>query len=132
MLSLPKEKITEILALLQTWKCKKTATKRQLQSLLGKLHHVSKCVRPARLFVSRMLDTLRTALDSGHVQLSAEFQKDIAWFLNFMPAYNGVNMMNYANMADIGISGRGRDPYLLKCAREIWLLSAINDFTISS
>ena len=29
-------------------------------------------------------------------------------------------------------TGRGRDPYLLKCAREIWLLAATHDFTISS
>jgi len=36
------------------------------------------------------------------------------------------------NMACVNVlqTGRGRDPFLLQCAREIWLLSAIHDFTL--
>ena len=99
-LSIPPAKVNEILQLLRKWQCKTTATKHQLQSLLGKLHHISKCVRPARLFVGRMLDTLRQAPETGYTHLSTEFQKDVSWFLNFLPAYNGVNMMHYANITE--------------------------------
>ena len=59
-ISIPGEKMKEIMALVRDWQGRTSATKHQLQSLLGKLHHVAKCVKPARLFVSRMLDTLRS------------------------------------------------------------------------
>ena len=204
-ISIPTTKIAEIMALVRTWQGRSCATKHQLQSLLGKLHHVSKCVKPARLFVSRMLDTLRSAPDRGRVALNADFQRDLQWFANFLPTYNDRNMMQYVGLsttdlilevdacltgiggifrnefyftpipADIPLcqyhithleflnilialklwkrhftghhvcvrcdnmacvyvlnTGRSRDPFLLKCAREIWLLAASYDFNISA
>ena len=38
---------------------RETATLKQLQSLLGKLKFVAACVKPSRMFVSRMLSWLR-------------------------------------------------------------------------
>lgn len=56
--SLPGEKLQEVkVSLEKADKCR-TISKKQLQSLLGKLLHVGKCVRPARLFVSRLLEAL--------------------------------------------------------------------------
>ena len=43
--------------LLPRWLQKKSASKTDLQSLIGKLAFVSKCVRPGRLFLCRILDT---------------------------------------------------------------------------
>ena len=64
--------------LLPKWLTKKSATKTELQSLIGKLAFVSKCVRPGRLFLTRILDTLRSLRSNHHwVKLSAEFRKDI-------------------------------------------------------
>ena len=40
---------------------KLSLSKRQLQSIFGKLLHIAKCVRPVRLFVSHLLDKLRGA-----------------------------------------------------------------------
>ena len=42
--------------------------------------------------------------------------------------------VNCDNMASVYIlnSGRSRDKFLLKCAREIWLLAAMHDFNISA
>ena len=96
-ISIPANKIAEIMALVRTWQGRSCATKHQ--SLLGKLHHVSKCVKPARLFVSRMLDTLRSAPDRGRVALDADFQRDLQWFANFLPTYNGRNMMQYVGLS---------------------------------
>lgn len=203
-MSIPTSKIEEILLELRSWSNKCTANKTQLNSLLGKLHFISKCVRPARLFVSRMLETLRAAPERGYVRLGDEFRKDVNWFLNFLPSYNGITLMEHpplptdvhvdldACMSGVGgcygnevyhcelppfiveeghhithlemlnlviaakvwkdkwqgyrvtlhcdniacvytlNTGRARDPYLLKCAREIWLLSASNDFVITA
>ena len=80
--------------LLPTWITKKSATKTELQSLIGKLAFVSKCVRPGRLFLTRILDTLRSLRRNHHrVKLSAEFRKDIRWWMRFINVYNGVSLI---------------------------------------
>ena len=94
-MSIPQEKIDETIELLRAWSQRTQATRNQLQTILGKLHHIAKCVRPARLFVSRMLETLRASPHNGVQRLDINFQKDINWFLNFMTLYNGVSLMHY-------------------------------------
>ena len=80
--------------LLPKWLTKKSATKTELQSPIGKLAFVSKCVRPGRLFLTRILDTLRSLRRNHHrVKLSAEFRKDIRWWMRFINVYNGVSLI---------------------------------------
>ena len=81
-------------AVLPQWLVKKSATKTELQSLIGKLAFVCKCVRPGRLFLSRLLDTLRSLRRPRHrVRLTADFRKDIRWWLRFLSVYNGVSFI---------------------------------------
>ena len=80
--------------LLPTWLTKKSATKTELQSLIGKLAFVSKCVRPGRLFLTRILDLLRSLRRNQHrIKLTAEFRKDIRWWMRFISVYNGVSVI---------------------------------------
>ena len=58
-MSVPPEKLTCITDMCHEWQNKKVCSKRQLQSLLGSLLFISKCVRPARVFLNRMLEFLR-------------------------------------------------------------------------
>lgn len=87
---IPKEKILEIHSLCVQWASKHMATKKQLQSLLGKLFHISKCVAPTRLFLNRMLQVLKQAPDSGHVSLPDDFYLDLNWFITSLQTFNGV------------------------------------------
>ena len=59
-LSVTPTRLTEIETLLVSWSTKESATKSELQSLVGKLSFISKCVRQSRLFLSRILALLRT------------------------------------------------------------------------
>lgn len=80
--------------LLPKWLTKKSATKTELQSVIGTLAFVSKCVRPGRLFLTRLLDTLRSLRRTHHrVKLSAEFRKNIPWWMRFINVYNGVSLI---------------------------------------
>ena len=80
--------------LLPKWLTKKSATKTDLQSLIGKLAFVSKCVRPGHLFLTRLLDTLRSLRHTHHRdKLLAEFRKDIRWWMWFINVYNGVSLI---------------------------------------
>ena len=94
MVLMPEAKIRNILDILKTeWLHKTYATRRQLQRILGKLLYLSQTVKPARLFVSRMLETLRSATTQSRVKLSLDFKRDVNWFIRFLPSYNGRHMM---------------------------------------
>ena len=93
-LEIPAEKLCQIKALVADWLEKDKATKRELQSIIGKLLYIAKCVKPARLFIGRMLATLRLAPERGSITLDKEFKMDIKWFSQFLPCYNGVSMMH--------------------------------------
>ena len=89
------ERVQEILALVQIKLVKSTATLKEIQSLLGKLHFVAACVKPSRVFVSRMLIWLRELYNSSlqeHV-IPDMVKKDLLWWNNFLPVYNGISMM---------------------------------------
>jgi len=77
---LPTDKVTRINQLLTTWLAKKKATKRQILSLVGTLHHATKVIRPGRAFVARMYSTA-ARLHKIHfiTQLNRSFQSDLLW-----------------------------------------------------
>ena len=54
--SVSSERLLELQHLLPQWLNKRTATKSALQSLIGKLVFVSKCVQQSRVFISRILE----------------------------------------------------------------------------
>jgi hypothetical protein len=95
-MSIPPGKLQDTMLLVQQWLHRTTATTSQLKSILGKLFHVAQCCKPARLFLGRMLATLREAPPSGHVQLDEDFRRDLNWFREYLPLTNGVYMMELA------------------------------------
>ena len=71
--TLPPEKLTEIMNLVSSWLLKFTATLQDLRSLLGKLLYMAQCYPPAHLFTNRLLETLRTCPPQGSTDLSDDF-----------------------------------------------------------
>ena len=182
------------------WISRQKATRHQLQQLLSKLIYVAYCCKPARLFVARMLHTLREAPPRGEIQLDNEFRMDLSWFEKFMPKFIAIQLIqpicsNIVVEADSCLSGcgaifaqeyyhaifpelitkvnmhisrlkmlnlvvgtkmwshnwdrknviiycdnsaavltlqsgRSRDPFLLACARELWLHAALGGFQL--
>ena len=56
MMLVTPEHIHQICEELDQWKCsKKVATKKEIQSLVGKLQFIAKCCKPGRCFLSWML-----------------------------------------------------------------------------
>ena len=58
-LSITQERLVENRSLVQDWLEMEEASLKQLQSLIGKLNFVAHCVKPARIFISRLLNWLR-------------------------------------------------------------------------
>ena len=89
-ISIPQEKLQQIHHECRSWVGRKTCNKRQLQSLLGSLLYITKCVRYSRFFLNRMLQVLRQHTNKSTCKLNSEFFKDLHWFLALLHQYNGV------------------------------------------
>ena len=96
-ISIPPEKLAEITHLCIQWSTKTYCSKRDLQSLLGSLLYVSKCVKHSRFFLNRMLKLLRDNHDTTKILITPEFKKDLAWFNCFLSHYNGVTYYEQTN-----------------------------------
>lgn len=93
-LRLPPDKLIELKNLVDQWKSKQASTKRQLLSLIGKLAHAAKIVKPGRTFLRRMLDVAHSVKDLNHyVKLKSDFKSDLAWWECFLEQWNGLSMM---------------------------------------
>ena len=77
------------------WKWKKSCSKTQIQSLLGSLLYITKCVCPARFFLNIMLQALRDNTDLSRLALTQSFHQDLNWFLTFLTQYNGITYLWY-------------------------------------
>ena len=51
--------------------------------------YITKCVRLSRPFLNRMLDLLRSSDKLEKIMLTIEFKRDLYWFLEFIPKFNG-------------------------------------------
>jgi len=91
-LSVDSSRLAALQSLLQLWLTKRMCTQKQLQSLVGHLMFVSKCVRQSLIFVSRIL-LRRLKAPHHHLRLTSEFKKDLHWWLRFLPLYNGVSLI---------------------------------------
>ena len=77
-------------------------SKQQLQSLAGKLQFASLCIRPGRIFISRIYDdAIEQAPDFGAFRLPSEVRLDIEWWKKYMEGYNGVSIMWMQNVDQI-------------------------------
>ena len=87
--SITADKVQEIIKTCYAWTSKNTCSKQELQSLLGKLLYISKCVKSSRFFLNRMLELLKTNTKTSAILLTDEFHRDLNWFCKFVPKFNG-------------------------------------------
>ena len=95
-MSVPGEKVEELRAELTRWSKKKNANKRMLQSLLGKLFWVARCVKYSRGFMGRLLAHLRELHplpDYKNAPLSSGCIEDISWWTRYIRRFNGVELL---------------------------------------
>jgi hypothetical protein len=88
-LRISEERLAAVKLELSKWIDKKTGSKRELLSLLGKLVFVSKVISPGRTFMRRLYN-LTMNLKHLHykVQLSRDAREDIVWWLNCAANWN--------------------------------------------
>ena len=148
---IPPEKLRDITDAVRHWMTKDFATKCQLQSILGLLLYVHKCVKPARVFMNRMLELDACLTGFGgrsgnyvyHLPILRGFRNLTIVHLEmvnillairtFKPHWASKKILIQCdNEAVVTVlrSGKTRDPYLTACARNIWYTAAAADIDL--
>ena len=93
-LRLPEDKLTQVRQELFIFLNRKRASKKQLQSLAGKLNFCASVVYGGRVFSRRIIDTINLLKEGRHkIKLSTSIKSDILWWHNFMASFNGRSML---------------------------------------
>ena len=88
-ISIPHEKVNELMDQMPWWCGRRTCTLRELQSLNGKLNFFSKAVRPGRMFTRRLIDLTSTVQKPSHyVTITKEAREDIHWWCELLMTHN--------------------------------------------
>lgn len=121
-LSCPASRITELLTLLGSLRHQRIITRRQLESLIGKLSFAALVLPGARPFLRRMLDTLNACSSRRRttpVRLGKGFYLDVAFWLSHLSDWNGSQVWRscrsspFTFATDASLSGFGF--YLESC-----------------
>ena len=93
--SIDSERLNETERLILTWMTKESAGLREVQSLVGKVNFIASCVRPGRVFISRLLNFLRAfeGDEKARLLIPGEFKGDLRWWQTFLPRFNSISMI---------------------------------------
>ena len=105
VIRLPQAELTELQQLIQSWVHRRSCTRGELESLVGKLAHASKVVQPGKTFMRRMFELLAgTRQAHHHSRLSVSFRSDLLWWATFLESWNGVALMQSRSQSHQGPS----------------------------
>ena len=77
---------------LHEWSHKKSATLKELQSLISTLQFACRVVVPGWAFLQRIISLTKGFSNSrSHIKLNTEFGKDVSMWLAFLEHWNGVS-----------------------------------------
>ncbi len=114
---LPPDKLCEVSHLLEVWQHKVEGTHKELESLIGKLQFLAKCIRPGRVLISRLLNFLKAFPKTGFQKIPDEARNDIKWWWQVLLGFKGESIIWLLDMCNteaihlchgclIGCSGR--------------------------
>ena len=89
-IALPADKLSQLQDTMQQFSKRKRASRKQLQSLAGKLSWACQAIKGGRSFLRRILDMLAQLKHATHkVLLSKDFRLDLQWWQDFLAIFNG-------------------------------------------
>ena len=96
-LSVPPDKLQEVLTKCKAMYRSSVISLKNLQSLLGSLMFIHKCVKNTRVFINRLLDTLRNC-DTNQITITSDMRRDLTWLQTFLPIFNGTTTYNHCRI----------------------------------
>ena len=93
VITIPNEKLLEIIEECKAWSVGALVCKKQVQMLAGKLNFIAKCIQPTKIFMNRILAFLRETPKYGKIPVTQELIEDIKWFIEFAQEFNGLILL---------------------------------------
>ena len=98
--SIPTDKLNEIWNLCNKMFLRDRLTKRELQTLLGKLLYISRCVKGTHMYLNHMLALLRRHHTCSNVIPDEGYYLELFWFISFFKQFNGVVIFRKGNISE--------------------------------
>ena len=99
---LPDDKIEELRDLLSVWRRKRSGSKRQVESLTGKLMFAAQIIPAGRPFLRALINSHKHVREAHHwVHLNAACREDLEWWLELLVEWNGISMFRFRGWAEI-------------------------------
>ena len=101
---LPHDKFERIFALLEFWSVKRHCSK-ELESLIGTLHHACKVIPQGQTFIRRILSAFLR--DDHPIRLNREFHLDLSWWREFFVSWDELSFLlfpTWASLPDFSVS----------------------------
>lgn len=93
-LELPATKLCTFKSDLIVFKNRAKVTKRQIQSILGKINWATQCIYGGRFHMRRLLDKMCDLKKPWHrSRVNKDMKADINWWIQFMDTFNGLTPM---------------------------------------
>ena len=87
------QKMQDIMKEISGWLTKTSAKRREVESLIGKLQFLAKCIKAGRIFLSRLIQWIRGMQRNKEYTIPLEARKDIAWWGRCAQQFNGISLM---------------------------------------
>lgn len=100
-------RVTEIHDLCHKHLHQPRCTRTELQSLIGKLAFAARVVRPARMYLRRLLEQLKATRCVRSIKLGDRARSDLTWWLSFLHEWNGITIIpdiDWCEMKDIALA----------------------------
>ncbi len=88
-LSIDDQKMEKLSTIINEWDNKLTASRKDVQQLVGFLSFLASVIPQGRLFFSRILSFLRGMPKRGSMEIPFQVREDIQWWRVFAPHFNG-------------------------------------------
>ena len=97
---LPDDKLLGLQDMVQSWLPQKWCTRRDLECLIGHVHHVATVIWPGRTFLFRMIDLLHCFRNKDYpIQLNKEFHLDLQWWAHLLDQWHGASVWLFPGLS---------------------------------
>ncbi len=131
-LRITEKRMSTSILMLEEWRGRESATRREIASLVGKLQFLALACRPGRAFLRRAIDSLRGAESwDTKISLDSGILWDIHWWRMFLPQWNGVSLFSreeWESSFDIELSTDACNYGFGACYGDKWLYGDFEDW----
>ena len=91
-----------ILQLLHSWVDWTWCICKELQSLIGSIHHVCNVIPPGKVFLRSMINLLSAFQSDFYlIRLKAKFRGDLTWWLEYLLSWDGISVFQITSLSPL-------------------------------